>query len=71
MNKEQAKERSLANLSQYCLSEFTFECSKCGKVDKIMDCDEIEAAESQYEDGWRATDNATYCPKCAKKYRIK
>ena len=43
-------------------------CSKCDKEDS-SDCnDDLEAMQGFYEEGWRATERNTYCPKCAKKY---
>jgi len=50
------------------VSEHTISCTKCRKTDNIMQCDEYDACESFFEDGWRKTNAHCYCPKCAKKY---
>jgi hypothetical protein len=46
----------------------TISCSKCD-AEEEQDCNDLdEAMQCFYYEGWRATENFTYCKKCAKKY---
>ena len=46
----------------------TISCSKCDKEDESSCFDIDEAIKEFYSAGWRATENYTYCRKCAKKF---
>jgi Zn finger protein HypA/HybF involved in hydrogenase expression len=50
----------------------TIECTKCEEY-SVFSGEKFyfEAADVAYEEGWRATEKNVYCPKCAKKFRIK
>jgi Zn finger protein HypA/HybF involved in hydrogenase expression len=54
-------------LEGYCMEETTIECTKCKKMSGVQ-CDASYAMDNFFKEGWRATDNHCYCPKCAKKY---
>lgn len=41
-------------------------CSKCGRTSSVLHCDEYDACEAFFEEGWRKTKDNCYCPKCAK-----
>jgi len=58
-------------LNGWVISEVYIECSKCKKGDGGMGMDELEAEEQFYYDGWRSKYDMCYCPRCAKKYKIK
>lgn len=50
-----------------CVTSTDILCTKCKDTkttcgDENLSCDEF------FYQGWRATPNHTYCPKCAKKY---
>ena len=45
----------------------SIECTKCHKIVSVI----YFNAEDFYNKGWRATANNVYCPKDAKKYKIK
>lgn len=43
-------------------------CSSCNKTETLHGCDEFDACEVLYEDGWRMTRSQNvYCPTCSKK----
>ena len=45
------------------------QCGKCQKKEANMGVDDLDYAIScYYDEGWRATERHTYCPKCAKKF---
>ncbi len=54
-------------LADNVMIEATIECTKCREGDNVM-CDEDQALEYFFGEGWRCTPNHCYCPKCAKKY---
>lgn len=58
-------------LSGWVASEVLIECTKCKNIDGSISMDETEGEEHFWEKGWRAKDDDCYCPKCAKKYKIK
>lgn len=69
MNK---REKNISNLEgNSIIASFEIECSKCEKNDDISVDDIEQASKHFYEEGWRSTDNATYCKRCAKKFRVK
>ena len=42
-------------------------CSNCKTTDTVVGCDDFDACQSFFNDGWRKTTEKCYCPKCAKK----
>ncbi len=61
------KEYTAEQLHDFCLEETTVECGKCKTISGHMG-DADYASERFFEEGWKATPNNIYCPKCAKKY---
>lgn len=65
-SKTQKKKRlSLQSLEGYIQVEVSIECTKCETGGYLSD---FNSEEDAYKQGWRATENHCYCPKCAKKY---
>lgn len=55
-------------LADFCEVEVAIKCTRCDKVGFLSFCDQYEAADIFFEEGWRATEKHCYCPKCAEKY---
>lgn len=56
------------DLYNYITTTHEIECINCDTTDAIGDCDEIDALEYFFNEGWRVTKGEmVYCPKCAKK----
>ncbi len=59
--------QNLNNLMEASYEIITIKCTRCdNEVTTDFFC-----AEEFYNKGWRATENNTYCPTCAKKFKIK
>jgi len=54
-------------LIEYCDTTTEIFCSRCRETG-ITQGDESIASDDFYDRGWRATENHSYCPDCAKKY---
>ncbi len=63
--------KQIEHFEQFVITSTFIECSRCKKTKEIVCFEEIEASEAFYNEGWRATANHCYCPKCRKKYRVK
>jgi hypothetical protein len=59
------KEYEAMDLYDFIETESSITCSSCRKTDSVMYADSGE--EFFFEEGWRATRENVYCPKCAKK----
>ncbi len=55
-------------LEGYCLDEVSIECTKCKDLNVEYNTDLYDALPVFFFNGWRATNQNCYCPKCAKKY---
>lgn len=68
MNKEGRKRLdNIHNLYDNTIEIASIECTKCGTTKS----EDVIAAESIYNEGWRSTRNNVYCPACANKFGIK
>jgi len=56
------------DLLESCITSTEISCTKCHTTNVLHNVDEFGAIDSFFEDGWKATPNHTYCPKCSKKY---
>lgn len=68
MDEEQRQEKETENLMEMLISTHEIQCTRCGAEEKLGHCDEVEAANYFYENGWKATEKHVYCAKCRKKY---
>ena len=65
-NKLMAKNKS-DSLYDAIIVSVEISCNNCRKTNTIHECDEFDACDSFYEDGWRMTRaQNVYCPECAK-----
>jgi hypothetical protein len=54
-------------LIEHCNTVTDIICTKCRDTDMTY-ASEYVACDDFFDKGWRATENHTYCPNCAKKY---
>jgi predicted nucleic-acid-binding Zn-ribbon protein len=69
MPKNSKEEKLEMNLYNGIKTFSTITCSKCGKHEDYFGCDGYEAVEPALRNGWYATENNVYCPKCNSKRR--
>ena len=62
-----AKGKSSDDLLDEIVTESTITCSFCKETQSLMFCDQYDAAERFFDDGWRMGTTKCYCPKCADK----
>ena len=54
-------------LVEICVTSTDIICTKCRVVQTDYG-DEYTSSENFFDKGWRATENHTYCPTCAKRF---
>ena len=61
------RNENLNNLMEASYEIITLLCTRCNLSEEM----DFFCAEEFYQNGWRATEKHTYCPTCAKKFKIK
>lgn len=65
------EEKSIEFLDDMLCPYVDLHCSKCNKRDTVSAfLDDYDCARHFYALGWRGAKENTYCPDCAKKYKI-